>query len=341
MLRFLASAFVLLAGTAFAAEGMWTFDNFPIDKANRELGTDIDQAWLDRVRLASVRLGGASGGLVSSEGLILTNEHVVAGCVESVDAAAAICRDRLHPGEPRRGRACPGMTAEILTDISDVTARMQRAGAGLGGRPSPRRATPRRADRESEACGGDATRRAGRHPLPRRPVQALHLSPLRRRPARLRARAPRRRVRRRPRQFQLPALRPRCRLRPHLRGRPAGGDAEPFPLERRPAPARPAGLPVGQPGRHPAPAHPGAAAHRPGRRAPARPARRLGAARPADPVHGAERRERLHRRPDPLRHREQLQAPARPHARADRPALHGGARGGRARVPRRVAADPS
>ena len=40
---------------------MWTFDNFPIDKANRELGTNIDQAWLDRVRLASVRLGGEGG----------------------------------------------------------------------------------------------------------------------------------------------------------------------------------------------------------------------------------------------------------------------------------------
>ena len=45
---------------------------------------NIDQAWLDRVRLASVRFGGASGGLVSPEGLILTNEHVVAGCVENL-----------------------------------------------------------------------------------------------------------------------------------------------------------------------------------------------------------------------------------------------------------------
>jgi hypothetical protein len=56
---------LLLAGTAIASEGMWTFDNFPIERVNRELGTRIDQAWLDRVRTASVKLGTASGGLVS------------------------------------------------------------------------------------------------------------------------------------------------------------------------------------------------------------------------------------------------------------------------------------
>src|SRR5205814_3479105 len=53
--------FVLLVGGAAvldAEEGMWTFDNFPIARANQVLGTRIDQAWLDRVRLSSVRFGG-------------------------------------------------------------------------------------------------------------------------------------------------------------------------------------------------------------------------------------------------------------------------------------------
>ena len=70
--------------SAAAEEGMWTFDNFPIAAANRDLGTNIDRTWLDRVRLASVRIGGASGGLVSPNGLIFTNEHVVSGCVEDL-----------------------------------------------------------------------------------------------------------------------------------------------------------------------------------------------------------------------------------------------------------------
>ena len=52
---------------------MWTFDNFPIARANATLGTNIDQAWLDRVRLSSVRFAGCSAGIVSAEGLVMTN----------------------------------------------------------------------------------------------------------------------------------------------------------------------------------------------------------------------------------------------------------------------------
>lgn len=160
-------AFLLLATTVFAApgvssaeEGMWTFDNFPIAAANRDLGTSIDQRWLDRVRLASVRLGGASGGLVSSEGLILTNEHVASRCVEDLSTPE---QNYVQTGFTPRSRAeerrCPGMTAEILTDISDVTARMQRAGAGLAGEAFTKARDAEAGRIEAEGCGKDTTRR--------------------------------------------------------------------------------------------------------------------------------------------------------------------------------------
>ena len=243
---------------------MWTFDNFPIAAANaasargstRRGSTGAAGVGADRRRV---------GRVVSPEGLILTNEHVASRPASRIcrRPSAITSQTGFTPAIARRRAPCPGMIAEILTDIGDVTQRMQAAGAGLdrrglhqgarcrGGRGS--RARPAGRTRRAPLPGGDA--------VSRRPFQALHLSPLHRRPARLRARASRRGVRRRSRQFQLSALRGRCGVPPPLRERPAGEDAGPFPLERRPAAGEPAGVPVGQPGRDPAAADAGAAAH--------------------------------------------------------------------------------
>jgi len=156
----LASSLILSSTVAGAEEGMWTFDNFPIAAASRDLGVSIDQRWLDQVRLASVRLGGASGGLVSLEGLILTNEHVASRCVEDLSTPE---RNYVQTGFTPQSRAeerkCPGMVAEILTDIGDVTARMQAAGAGLSGEAFTKARDAEAGRIETEACGSDKTRR--------------------------------------------------------------------------------------------------------------------------------------------------------------------------------------
>lgn len=160
LFRIALAASVALPGTALAEEGMWTFDNFPIAAANRDLGTRIDQAWLDRVRLASVRLGGASGGLVSREGLILTNEHVASRCVEDLSTPQQNYVERgFTPASRAEEKACPGMVAEVLTDISDVTQQMQAAGRGLEGEAFTKARDAEAGRIESEACGTDKTRR--------------------------------------------------------------------------------------------------------------------------------------------------------------------------------------
>ncbi len=161
LLRFAATAALLsLAAAASADEGMWTFDNFPTAQANRALGTRVDQAWLDRVRLASVRIGGASGGLVSPEGLIFTNEHVASGCVQDLSTPERnYVQTGFTPASRADERRCPGMTAEILTDIADVTERMQAAGRGLEGEAFTRARDAEAGRIETEACGQDRTRR--------------------------------------------------------------------------------------------------------------------------------------------------------------------------------------
>jgi hypothetical protein len=53
------------ATAARADEGMWTFDNFPSALVRDRYGVDLDDAWLDHVRLGTVRLQGCTGSFVS------------------------------------------------------------------------------------------------------------------------------------------------------------------------------------------------------------------------------------------------------------------------------------
>ena len=156
-----AALLTLAAGSAAQAEeGMWTFDNFPIARANATLGTNIDQAWLDRVRLSSVKFGGCSAGIVSAAGLVMTNNHCVATCVANLSTQAVnYAETGFAPRSREEELKCPGGTAEILTDIADVTERMHAAGAGLEGQAFTRARDAEAGRIEQEACGGDAGKR--------------------------------------------------------------------------------------------------------------------------------------------------------------------------------------
>lgn len=154
------AASLAAAGSARAEEGMWTFDNFPIARANQTLGTRIDQAWLDRVRLSSVKFGGCSAGLVSGEGLVMTNNHCVATCVANLSTQAVnYAETGFTPRTREEEVKCPGATAEILTDIADVTERMHAAGAGLQGQAFTQARDAEAGRIEQEACGGDPNKR--------------------------------------------------------------------------------------------------------------------------------------------------------------------------------------
>ncbi len=147
-----------LAATSPAAadEGMWTFDNFPIEAVNAKYGTRIDQAWLDRVRNAAVRINGCSASLVSDEGLVLTNHHCVVSCVQDLSTAQNdYVKTGWMPATREDERQCPGQTAEILTDITDVTDRMLGAGAGLDGAAFVQARGAEQQAIQQENCGDD------------------------------------------------------------------------------------------------------------------------------------------------------------------------------------------
>ncbi len=144
------------ATPARADEGMWTFDNFPIQTVNDKYGTSIDQAWLDRVRNAAVRLQGCSASFVSGEGLILTNHHCVISCVQDLSTAQNdYVKNGWMPVTREEEKTCPGQTAEVLTDITDVTERVLGAGAGLEGAAFVQARSAEVDKIQKEACGDD------------------------------------------------------------------------------------------------------------------------------------------------------------------------------------------
>ena len=68
-----------------ADEGLWTFDRVPIAKIRAAYGVDVTPAWLARVQAATVRLSsGCSGAVVSGQGLVITNQHCLEDCLQTL-----------------------------------------------------------------------------------------------------------------------------------------------------------------------------------------------------------------------------------------------------------------
>jgi hypothetical protein len=112
-----------------ADEGMWTFDNLPLQQLQQHYGFTPTSAWLDHVRLASVRFNdGGSGSFVSPHGLVLTNHHVALTQLGKVSSAE---HDYVKNGFFARTSSeelkCPDLELNALVHMEDVTKRVQSA----------------------------------------------------------------------------------------------------------------------------------------------------------------------------------------------------------------------
>ena len=132
---FVIAVLAALPFVAYSDEGMWTFDNFPSDRVLKTHGFGPDKAWLDHVRLSSVRLaGGCSGSIVSATGLVMTNHHCVRSCVQQLSTPEKdLMTDGFLAATGEEETRCPEIELNQLVDISDVTERLGAATKGQSG----------------------------------------------------------------------------------------------------------------------------------------------------------------------------------------------------------------
>ena len=131
MKRFLTALILItfVSGTiVLADDGMWTFDNPPLKHWKERYSFEPSKEWLEKVRLASPKIGGGSGAFVSPNGLVATNHHVAAGIISKLSTKE---RDLTKLGFYAKTQAeeLKAQDAEItvLLSYEDVTGRVHNA----------------------------------------------------------------------------------------------------------------------------------------------------------------------------------------------------------------------
>jgi hypothetical protein len=110
-----------------ADEGMWLYNQPPARLLKERYQFELDDAWLEHLRLSSVRFG-ASAEFVSEDGLVLSNHHVGSRSLQRLSTRE---HNYLHDGFYARTLAeekiCPGQEMTVLMSIEDVTPRVSSA----------------------------------------------------------------------------------------------------------------------------------------------------------------------------------------------------------------------
>jgi hypothetical protein len=119
----------IMTDTASSDEGMWLFNQPPRKLLKQKYGFDPSDAWLEHLQKSAVRFNsGGSGSFVSATGLVMTNHHVGADCLQKLSSSD---KDLIKTGFHARTRGeeikCVDLELNVLMDIEDVTERVAAA----------------------------------------------------------------------------------------------------------------------------------------------------------------------------------------------------------------------
>ena len=135
MKRFLASFLMLILTVPFGPEhvrgdeGMYLFNELPLEVLESRYGFEPAEKWSDDLRLSSVRFNsGGSGSFISSSGLVLTNHHVASDTLHKLSTPERnLIDDGFLAKSLDEELKAPDLELNQLVSIEDVTERVNAA----------------------------------------------------------------------------------------------------------------------------------------------------------------------------------------------------------------------
>jgi hypothetical protein len=118
----------VLATPAAAHEGMWLFNNLPLEQLKKHKFEPTKQ-WLENLQKASIRFNsGGSGSFISEDGLVITNHHVGADALQKLGTKERnVLRDGYYAKAQADELRCEAIELNVLQSIEDVTERVNKA----------------------------------------------------------------------------------------------------------------------------------------------------------------------------------------------------------------------
>ena len=150
-----------LSAPTFADEGLWLFNDFPSQRVAAEVGFAPSAADLEHLQRSAVRIGaGGSGSFVSAEGLVLTNHHVAADCIQKLSSAERNLMAKGFVAARREDElACPDLEITQLVEIRRVTERVHAAATKAASPAEAARARRAEIAAIEKECGPSAEQR--------------------------------------------------------------------------------------------------------------------------------------------------------------------------------------
>lgn len=118
-----------IASSALADEGMWLFNNPPLQQLKTQYQFEPTPQWLEHLQKASVRFNsGGSGSFVSASGLVITNHHVGLDTLQKISSEKNnYVRDGFYAKTQKDEPKATDLELNVLMSIEDVTERVNAA----------------------------------------------------------------------------------------------------------------------------------------------------------------------------------------------------------------------